>query len=1318
MLMPEPEFTLVNNPRCLRRGSSLRIPNSGSTEESELGTQLRRGGSLRISRTSGRENADKNRLRVPSDARSSSSLSTAPDRCAENDTPTRPARHSTPALDAPAPEYLARSLLQLGCPAVSMPTPRSGGGQEPTQSSDSDDYSTSQSTRQTGHGHGHGQGQGQADAYALPKVQVSGPPNPDESSSIVNGSAGSIGARSAPSTPLQVTPGAPQTGQQSISGSQLTVAAANHPQPPRSPSHAALRCNDGHLSKPLSRSTPSMAAGGAQTPAKVSRSSSRSSPTSTSSARQKKFHRHFSQSSKFRDQVAADERVLNYYSCALVGDILLQGHLYITPNYFAFYSNVFGYVTKLLIPTVSVLKISKEKTARIIPNAVAVATEEDRHVFCSLLSRDSTFKLMKQVWDAAMEPRTLPDALPLTSDAKLLTPDALLVDDSEVNPEEDDSSMSESGTDLNSRPPTVCTDTDGLPTNITRPSLPAIRVDPAALPKPLTSCKPGILGSLFVNGLKPGTVITILVALLAALYVSAALMMIRIDRLHTAYLNHPLVSPERFTQDRLLHYLNTNLDQIVKVRQSLQTLSQQFVTMSQSSEPGPAVSGGAMEPEDAPMSRILKMSEEPLVVVAVHMYEKDNATAHRTINYEIVHLDTPNPVLRRGQAFNMALRFNREYVDDTDIVRLLFSFGPNPNSLKGTRGINTVSNRDSYVTDLEAWGVRMIGVSGADLSVEVRSPIDSPVGAWQLNVETNTLGRKKAPNSYNFDRDIYLLFNPWLKDDLVFMEDEQMLDEYVLNDVGKIWVGPWGSARGREWVFGQFDACVLPACQLLLERSGIKAVSRGDPIRMCRAISRIVNSNDDRGVITGRWDGEYSDGQAPAAWTGSVPILEQFLETEEEVKYGQCWVFAGVVTTICRALGIPSRVVSNLVSAHDANASLSVDRYYNIDNEELEYDPHNLEGEDSIWNYHVWNDAWMARPDLPKGYGGWQAIDATPQERSDSFYQCGPASVEAIRQGAVGYNYDVTFMLASVNADLMRWKEDPESELGYSKIDCNKYHIGRMILTKAPWIFDPNGDKDREDITLLYKPKEGTEAERLTLYRAVRSTEVAKKFYALPSPGKEDVEFDLLDLERVDIGKPFSVTVNIKNKSSESRTIQAILSAGSVYYTGVKAHLVKRASGDFIMQPNATEQLRLTVTVDDYLDKLVEYCIMKLYCIATVKETRQTWADEDDFQVLKPSITVKIEGEPVVGKPSTISLSFKNPLKRTLTNCMFNYAGPGLAKNKSLPFREVAPEEEVYVEHQLVPQKSGEQKIIATFTSKELVDITGSASVEVLDENE
>ena len=38
---------------------------------------------------------------------------------------------------------------------------------------------------------------------------------------------------------------------------------------------------------------------------------------------------------------------------------------------------------------------------------------------------------------------------------------------------------------------------------------------------------------------------------------------------------------------------------------------------------------------------------------------------------------------------------------------------------------------------------------------------------------------------------------------------------------------------------------------------------------------------------------------------------------------------------------------------------------------------------DSIWNFHVWNEVWMERRDLPQGYGGWQVIDATPQESSD-----------------------------------------------------------------------------------------------------------------------------------------------------------------------------------------------------------------------------------------------------------------------------------------------------------------------------------------------
>ncbi|XP_038221887.1 membrane-anchored lipid-binding protein LAM4-like isoform X3 [Zerene cesonia] len=209
---------------------------------------------------------------------------------------------------------------------------------------------------------------------------------------FASGAGGGVGApRSAPATPLQLEPQA---------------RASKH---------------DKHAVKPLSGSAPSVRA------AALAGSDETTECKQPSKSRQKKFQRHF-------PQVGPEERVLNYYSCALVGDLLLQGHLYITKNYFAFYSNVFGYVTKLLIPTSSVLRITKEKVARIIPNAVGVCTRDERHVFGSLLSRDATYKLMTHVWKATKVPEL---AVPKPQD--LRTSEAEL-EASEYSPEDDSSS--------------------------------------------------------------------------------------------------------------------------------------------------------------------------------------------------------------------------------------------------------------------------------------------------------------------------------------------------------------------------------------------------------------------------------------------------------------------------------------------------------------------------------------------------------------------------------------------------------------------------------------------------------------------------------------------------------------------------------------------------------------------------------------------------------------------------------------------------------------------------------------------------------------
>ncbi|RWS01652.1 hypothetical protein B4U79_13671, partial [Dinothrombium tinctorium] len=110
-----------------------------------------------------------------------------------------------------------------------------------------------------------------------------------------------------------------------------------------------------------------------------------------SGSHEKTFHRRFS-------QVQQGERLINYFSCALLADILLQGYLYISENHFGFYSNIFGYKTKLLIPISDVIEITREKTVKIIPNAVGIVTGEGKYVFGSLISRETTYRVMYDAW--------------------------------------------------------------------------------------------------------------------------------------------------------------------------------------------------------------------------------------------------------------------------------------------------------------------------------------------------------------------------------------------------------------------------------------------------------------------------------------------------------------------------------------------------------------------------------------------------------------------------------------------------------------------------------------------------------------------------------------------------------------------------------------------------------------------------------------------------------------------------------------------------------------------------------------------------------
>ncbi|KAM8853510.1 protein Aster-B isoform X3 [Synchiropus splendidus] len=105
---------------------------------------------------------------------------------------------------------------------------------------------------------------------------------------------------------------------------------------------------------------------------------------------------------KLFKQLPDTERLIVDYSCALQRDILLQGRLYLSENWICFYSNIFRWETLLTVRLKDICSMTKEKTARLIPNAIQVCTDNEKHFFTSFGARDRTYMMMFRLWQNAL----------------------------------------------------------------------------------------------------------------------------------------------------------------------------------------------------------------------------------------------------------------------------------------------------------------------------------------------------------------------------------------------------------------------------------------------------------------------------------------------------------------------------------------------------------------------------------------------------------------------------------------------------------------------------------------------------------------------------------------------------------------------------------------------------------------------------------------------------------------------------------------------------------------------------------------------------
>ncbi|KAK6336163.1 hypothetical protein TWF696_001728 [Orbilia brochopaga] len=107
--------------------------------------------------------------------------------------------------------------------------------------------------------------------------------------------------------------------------------------------------------------------------------------------RNKDFHTLFK-------SVPSDDQLIEDYGCALQKEILLQGRMYVSSGHICFHSNIFGWVTTLVISFDEIVAIERKNTALVIPNAIMIQTLHARNVFASFISRDSTYDLILGIW--------------------------------------------------------------------------------------------------------------------------------------------------------------------------------------------------------------------------------------------------------------------------------------------------------------------------------------------------------------------------------------------------------------------------------------------------------------------------------------------------------------------------------------------------------------------------------------------------------------------------------------------------------------------------------------------------------------------------------------------------------------------------------------------------------------------------------------------------------------------------------------------------------------------------------------------------------
>ncbi|CAF3313388.1 unnamed protein product [Rotaria socialis] len=102
------------------------------------------------------------------------------------------------------------------------------------------------------------------------------------------------------------------------------------------------------------------------------------------------------------NDLPSSEQLIIAYPCAWRKDIFMHGKMFLSVNYVCFYACFLKWNESLCIAFKDIISITREKSAKVVPNAIKLRTKNEEHLVASYIPRERIFIAIFRLWQNAL----------------------------------------------------------------------------------------------------------------------------------------------------------------------------------------------------------------------------------------------------------------------------------------------------------------------------------------------------------------------------------------------------------------------------------------------------------------------------------------------------------------------------------------------------------------------------------------------------------------------------------------------------------------------------------------------------------------------------------------------------------------------------------------------------------------------------------------------------------------------------------------------------------------------------------------------------